>query len=168
MGTITKPHGIKGELCVNWFANSANLLNKTIYLQDKDNEPKLVKSISVRMHKKQPLLFLEHITDRNEAEKMRGIKIFVHNDDLPKLDKNEVYLHNLLGLDIVMESTREHIGILDHIEYPAGQEIWVIRTKSQQEILFPAVDEFIICIEVDKGQIIISPPEGLLEICISN
>lgn len=168
MGTITKPHGIKGELCVNWLADSVALLHKAIYLQDKDNEPKPVKSISVRMHKKQPLLFLEHITNRNEAETMRGLKIFVHIDDLPKLDKNEIYLHNLLGLDIILEATREHVGILDHIEYPAGQEIWVIRTKSGQEILFPAVDEFIMDVEMDKGQIIISPPDGLLEICISN
>lgn len=168
MGTITKPHGIKGELCVNWFSQSIELLRKIIYLQDNGYEPKLVKSISVRMHKKQPLLFLEHIKDRNDAEKVRGLKIFVHTNDLPKLDKDEVYLHSLLGLNIVLETTNEHIGILQHIEYPAGQEMWVILTESKQEILFPAVSEFIVAIKPKEEQIIISPPDGLLEICISD
>ena len=33
MGTLARPHGIKGEICVDWYADSPSLLDGPFWLQ---------------------------------------------------------------------------------------------------------------------------------------
>lgn len=164
MGTLTRPHGLKGEVCVDWFGESPTLLQGPFYLQAGDAPPKAAKSKAVRMHKGQALLLLENISDRTAAESLRGLKVLVHTDDLPELDDEAVYLHTIIGLDIVLDETGQSIGTLDHVEFPAGQELWAISHPSGKEILLPAAEEFIVAFEVEEGRIRVAPPEGLLEL----
>lgn len=163
VGTLTRPHGLKGEVCVDWFGETPALLKGLFYLQAGDAPPKVAKAKSSRMHKGQPLLLLENIADRTAAESLRGLKVMVRLEDLPELEDDEVYLHTIIGLDIVLENGQP-LGILDHVEFPADQELWVIKHGSGKEILFPAAEAFIVAFEVEQGRIVIAPPEGLLEL----
>lgn len=47
---------------------------------------------------------------------------------------------------------------------PAGQVLWTISGKNGQEILFPAVEEFIVAIDLEAGTARIAPPPGLLDL----
>lgn len=164
VGTLTRPHGLKGEVCVDWFGESPKLLQGVFYLQAGENTPYQAKSVSMRLHKGQPLLRLENVADRTAAEGLRGLKVLLHENDLPELDDDEVYLHTIIGLTVVLDSSGESLGVLDHVEFPGGQELWSIITPEGKEILLPAVEDFIIAFEVEEGRIRVSPPEGLLEI----
>lgn len=166
VGTLTRPHGLKGEVCVDWFGENPALLQGAFYLQAGDSPPKAAKAKNSRMHKGQPLLLLDHIADRTAAESLRGLKVLVRFDDLPELEDDEVYLHTIIGLDIVLENG-QILGTLDHVEFPADQELWSITHSSGKEILFPAVEEFIVAFEVEQGRIVIAPPEGLLELYLT-
>jgi 16S rRNA processing protein RimM len=46
----------------------------------------------------------------------------------------------------------------------AGQELWFIHDEDGNEIMLPAVDEFIRGIDLDAGVILVDPPDGLLEL----
>lgn len=163
VGTLTRPHGLKGEVCVDWFGESPEILKGPFYLQAGEAPPKAAKAKNSRQHKGQPLLLLENIADRTAAESLRGLKVLVHTDDLPDLDDDEVYLHTIIGLEVVLEDGQP-VGILDHVEFPADQELWSITHPSGKEVLFPAAEEFIIAFEVEQGRIVIAPPEGLLDL----
>lgn len=167
VGTLTRPHGLKGEVCVDWFGENPTLLQGSFYLQAGDSPPKVAKAKNSRLHKGQPLLLLEHIGDRTAAESLRGLKVMVRFDDLPELEDDEVYLHTILGLDIVLEDGQP-LGTLDHVEFPADQELWVIKHSNGKEILFPAVEEFIVAFQVEQGRIVIAPPDGLLELYLND
>ncbi len=164
MGTITRPHGIKGELCVDWYADSPHLLKKTFYIQATNEPMQSVSGAKVRMHKGRPLLTLEHIKDRNQAELMRGMRIYVERSTLPPLEDHEAYLHDIIGLNVVEHESDKHIGVLEAVEFPSEQMLWVIRAKGGQEILMPAVEEFIVSFDFEAEEIRISPPEGLLDL----
>ena len=61
----------------------------------------------------------------------------------------------------------EVIGELEDIDFPAGQEMWVIRAPESEggyEILLPAVPEFVLDIDLDAEVVTIAPPEGLLDL----
>ncbi len=165
MGTLTRPHGIKGEICVDWYADSPELLRGTFYLQAGSEPMQKITDAKVRMHKGRPLLTLPHVQDRNAAETLRGVRILVARKDLPDIDDEEAYLHDIIGLEVLDADTRESIGVLESAEFPSdAQMIWCIKTKDGQEILLPAVEEFIVGFDLEAGIILVSPPPGLIEL----
>ena len=135
IGTLARPHGIRGEIRVNYYADSLELL----------------------------IRFVE-APDRTAAEFLRGQTLLIPESALPELDEDEVYLHDMLGLSVVLDATGQKLGVLDHVLFHGEQEIWAILTPEGKEILLPAVPEFVADIDLDTEVIRITPPEGLLEL----
>ncbi|MDR2826016.1 MAG: ribosome maturation factor RimM, partial [Deltaproteobacteria bacterium] len=163
-----KAHGIKGELCIEYNAESLDLLGDFIYLSaSTENNKKKYKIRGLRLHHDRPLLLLEGLTDRAEAEHLRNFLIFVPAQRLPQLAPEEIYLHELPGFNVFIHSNEKEnqpLGRIDSIQDAAGQELWVIITPDGREVLFPATDEFVQSIDLDKKVAVINPPPGLLEL----
>ena len=116
--------------------------------------------------KDQLILTIEGVNDRTQAEQMRGQELLIDASHLPEAEEDEPYLRDLLGLAVKLENG-EVIGELEDIDFPAGQEMWVIRAPESEggyEILLPAVPEFVLDIDLDAEVVTIAPPEGLLEL----
>lgn len=164
MGTIRHPHGIKGEFCIDWYADSPLLLRTPLWLQGHSGEaPCAIRILSIRTHKGRPLIQIAGVEDRTAAENLRGRKIFMRHVDLPEPKHNEAYVQDLLGCDVLL-ADGSRLGRLDHVEYPAGQEIWSILTDTGCEVLFPARSEFILSFDKNAAAVSIAPPEGLIEL----
>ena len=164
MGTLTRAHGLKGELCVEWHADSP-LRTASLYMQLGAETPRPVRVTAVRTHRGRPLALLEGVGDRTEAEKLRGARLLLPEDELPEKSGDELYLYQLPGLEAVLHESGRIIGHIDHVEFPGGQEVWAIRTAGGGEVLFPAVASFVVSVDVEKGRVVLDPPPGLLEIC---
>ena len=132
MGTLARPHGIKGEICVDWYADSPSLLDGPFWLQAGDAPPRPDRARSWR-------------------------------DLLPPVDEDEVYVEDVLGFAVILPDG-SRLGVLDHVEYPAGLEVWSIVTDDGKEVLFPAEASFIEGFDLEGECIHIAPPEGLLDI----
>lgn len=102
------------------------------------------------------------VDDRTAAEALRNQELLISEADLPEPDDDEVYLNDIIGLNVLCAG--QSIGVIDHVLFPAGQELWSILGSDGAEILFPAVPEFVEDIDLDAGTVTINPPEGLLEI----
>jgi len=135
-----------------------------LYLQVGGEAPRPVRVMAVRMHKGRPLALFEGVCDRTEAEKLRGAKLLLPEDELPAKAEDELYLYQLQGLEVVLHENGRLIGHIDHVEFPGGQEIWAIHTAEGREVLFPAVAPFVVSVDLGKGRAAIDPPLGLLAI----
>ena len=174
VGRITKAHGIRGEVSVDYNADSFELLAGSVYLrgQAADGRASLreYKVRGMRLHKGRPLLFLQGVEDRNAAELLRNFSLLVPEERLPEPDEDEIYLRDLPGLEIFVcggDAGKKSIGRLDSVADVAGQEIWTILTPGGKEILLPANEEFVPEINLDDGYALIDPPPGLLELYLS-
>lgn len=163
MGQAGKAHGIKGELALVWHGDVLPEKGQELIFEDSAGARKKYILSSLRKHKGFPLVFLEGVADRDSAEALRGSRILMSSGDIPPLDDDESWLADLLGLDVSLENG-EVLGRLDHVEFPAGQEIWSIVNREGREILFPAKPCFLVNVDESRGIITIRPPEGLLEI----
>lgn len=166
IGDITKPHGIRGDICLKTTVESFETLAcaETLSVRCGSGSLMPIRLVSWRWHKNTILLSLKESTDRTTAETFRGCEVLVHEADLPELSDNELYLHSIPGLTVYLEDNTL-LGVITDILTPAGQEIWVIdASHSGQEVLFPVAQEFIRSINPEEKSVIIAPPPGLVEL----
>ncbi len=94
------------------------------------------------------------------------MKVLVPDADLPDLTEEEVYLHELEGMKVVLENG-SIVGHITAFQFNLGSEVWVITTDDKKEVLFPATEEFVVDIDIEKETVTIAPPPGLLELYLS-
>ena len=179
LGRLGRPHGIRGEIRVDYYAESPLLLEKPLLLRAGRSMPRPVRVASWRYWQDKLIVRLEGVDDRSAAEMLRGQELLIEDAHLPELEEDETYLHDMLGLPVFAREENAElrpIGALDHLLFPTDQEIWSIRAygegepgadplrASGHEILFPAVPDFVEDIDLEAGRIIIAPPAGLLEL----
>ena len=168
VGGVAKPHGIRGEFCIKSYADSPSLFGavKTLYLRDGDTPPRPATVRSWREHKGMVLLTIDGVTDRDQAEALRGLEVLVREQDLPDLDEGEHYFYQMIGCRVVLTDGTE-VGELTGFYQTGGQDTWVIVNSDKAEILLPAVPEFVLDIDLDTETIVIEPPEGLLDLYLN-
>ena len=166
MGQLVRPHGILGEIVVNWYAISPFSSQMPLFIQKTSEEPKSISIASYRLHNERLLIKLADINDRNQAELLRNYKLLTLRENLPAIAKNEAYICDLLGAKILLPTGQE-IGHFSHV-LRGLTHIWSIKTGDDQEILFPAEPEFIVEFDLENKSITIDPPIGLIELYQSN
>ena len=166
LGRLAKPHGVKGDIRVDYYADSADLLDKPLMLRAGRFAPRPIRVRDWHLWKDQLILGIEGCNDRSAAEQLRGQELLIDASFLPEPEEDEPYLRDLIGLSVRLEDGTT-VGELEDVDFPAGQEMWVIRAPEESggyEILFPAVPEFVRDIDLSAGTATIAPPEGLLDL----
>ncbi len=179
IGLITKPHGIKGELCVTYYAESLFLLKAPLLAYAEDSEEAIeIKISKYKQAKGHIIVSVDGCNDRDKAEEYRNYEICIDahtmQDFLHKYqassrqgkNEEEVFIYQLIGLDVftLSDGAQSHLGELKKVDFMGGKEIWTILSKDNKEILFPAVPEFVSTINIEEKKVIITPPEGLIEL----
>lgn len=161
LGTIGRPHGLRGEvtLLVPDRYQDAFAKLDTVYW----NKAKSVAPIqSVRFHKGHFLVQFRKVTDRNAAESVRGTVVFSRIEDLREAGFDATFPDELIGFTVVTEEG-ETIGVVeDVIDYPAGELVQV--RNGAREHLIPHVPEIVIAVEPDAKRMIVRPTPGLLDL----
>ena len=166
LGRLAKPHGVKGDIRVDYYADSADLLDKPLMLRAGRFAPRPIRVRDWHLWKDQLILGIEGCNDRSAAEQLRGQELLIDASFLPEAEEDEPYLRDLIGLSVRLEDGTV-VGELENVDFPAGQEMWVIRAPEKEggyEILFPAVPEFVRDIDLTAETATIAPPEGLLDL----
>lgn len=163
LGQLGRPHGLKGEIGANWQAEYTPRTGDMIFLQKDGASPSAMRIASSRWNNGRLLLKFDGVDSRTAAEPLNGAVILMHKGALPPLAEEEAYIADIIGYDIYLPDG-EHVGKLDHVEFPAGQLIWAITGETGSEILFPANPAFIASIDMQAKKIVIEPPAGLLDI----
>jgi len=166
IGSLCKPHGISGEIVLTWYGVSPFSRSLPLFLQSDAEEPVPITVEQARYHNGRLLLRLAGVHDRNAAERLRGKKILTLRASLPQLSPDEAYVNDLLGATVVLPNGTQ-LGRFSHILAGTAGSVWAIVTETDQEILFPAEPAFIQALDVQNKRIVIDPPEGLLELYLS-
>lgn len=157
IATIIKPHGLNGELVVEFSSDiPENILPGAELFIGKKQLSATVSGIR-RMNQRY-LLKLEGTTSREVAEALRGDTVYMRAADVPALPPDEYYFHQLIGL-AVEQSDGEHIGVLSEIIQTGANDVYVVTPESGKDVLFPVIQSVVKEIDIEKGKIIIEPPD---------
>ena len=161
IGRVIKARGLRGEIKVKPLSN---VLDRFKFLHEITLELKNGENINFnieysRISGVNIILKLNGIDDRDAAEKLRSAYINVTLDNVAPLDNNSYYIFDLVGMG-VFDSGNNKIGSVSRIEqYPANDVIVV--EKETEEIIIPAIKEFIVGIDLKSKKLTVNLPEGL-------
>ncbi len=161
-GKVIKPHGLSGEVKVLPFSgefSSFKNFSKLYISLENNNPPKFTISRS-RNQKNHIIVKLKDIDSIDEAEKLKGLMVFIDKEELPEKEEDEYYWFELIGMD-VFNTEDELIGKVKDLMDNSAQPILVIKNNSD-EILVPMVDKFVKDIDTKNSKIVINPIEGLI------
>lgn len=104
-----------------------------------------------------------NINHRDQAEALKGAILLVQGSDRPTLDAGEYYVSDLVGLQVIEQSTQTLIGSVVSIAN-AGNDLLEIQLTdpSAPTVLIPFVPAIVPVVDIDNQTIEISPPKGLI------
>lgn len=167
VGFVFRPHGVHGELKVDPESDDPTRFESfdTVYVGPRRREVQAFSVASLRYQETKRgttvILRLDAVDSRDAAERIMKQAVFVHEDDLD-LDEDEVFIHDLVGLDVVTEDG-ESVGMLSNVmTYPA-HDMLVVHRPGKSEALIPVVEEIVLDMDLDAERVVIRPIEGLLD-----
>lgn len=109
MAKIVAAHGINGQVKIKSFSKNLSQYNNFF---DSNGNILVLKSIK---NKSDDVVIatIENIISRNQAEQLKGTELFIHKNNLPKLNENEFYYEELIGRQVITD--KEKIGIISGV-----------------------------------------------------
>lgn len=115
----------------------------------------------IRWHSRYALLTLAEITNRNEAEALRGLKVLAPLAEAVPLEEDEFYLYQIIGARVEMEDG-ESLGTLVEVLETGANDVYVLRGSEYGEVLLPVTEETVLKTDIEAGRVLVRPPAGLL------
>jgi len=114
----------------------------------------------VRSQRGAMLLKLADCDTPEQAEALRGLTVSIARRDTSPLRPNQYYHHQIIGLEVATLDG-EVLGRIVEIVETGANDVYVVRGP-RGEALLPARVEVVRQIDLDAGQMIVSPLPGLL------
>ncbi len=123
---ITTAFGIKGEVKIVVYSNDPLQL-ETYSLFDSQGRQFKIKisnknKVVIGNSSGDPIIMakIDGVSDRNEAEKLRGVELFANRKDFQKINEDEFYYVDLIGLDVVDMNSKKIGKVMNIFEHGAG------------------------------------------------
>ena len=160
VGEIVAPFGVRGQVKMRPLMDDPAALLKLpgVLLRWPDGaggREETQRIASIRPHGEAYLLTLSGVPDRNAAETMHGVQIFIRHSELPALEEDAYYAGQLIGLNVVTESGRD-FGKIEQIHFGPANDVY-----ETPNALIPAVGEVIIEVDLPNGAMIVRDLPGL-------
>ena len=133
LAAVAGAHGVKGEVRLKLFAESADSLKSHARLFVGGTERKLV---SLNAAGKAPIARFEGISDRTEAEALRGSLVEVERTVLPPLEEGEYYHADLIGLPCV-DGDGSAVGTVVAVENYGAGDLLEVELEGGRKSLIP-------------------------------
>lgn len=176
VGVISSTHGIKGEVKVFPTTDDPRRFDKLkkVYMDysKKGIKGKLnsecieLEVAGVRYFKQFVIVKFKGIDDINDVEEYKGMDLYVTREDAVPLEENENYICDLIGLKVVSDKG-EVIGEVSDILQTGANDVYLVKSNEafgNKELLFPAIKQCILDVDLEKKEVLVHIMEGLLDL----
>lgn len=168
VGRILKAHGIRGELLIDVQTESPDAIfapGERVFAGtasgDPGPSPRPLTIEDARPFRDQLLVTFEEIPDRTEAEKWRDRYLLVPEDEVEPPAEDEVFIHQLVGLQLVLTDGTAVGRVLG--TYEVADRLLLEVARPGGAVLLPYELAFVERVDLDAGQLVMALPDGLLD-----
>ena len=161
LGVVAGAHGLRGAVRVKTFTAAPEAIAGYGPLRDASGARRFALRLA-RVEKGMAIVEIEGVTDRNEAEALKGVELFLDRAALPPAEDEEEFYHaDLVGLAAV-DTNGARLGTVRALhDFGAGDLIEVLPDEGGQPRVFPFTREAVPEIDLAARTVTIDPPEGL-------
>lgn len=161
IGTFGRAHGVRGEIRFFPLNPESDLLEAglRVFVRRAGEESALTIGRARRANKFD-ILQLDEVGDRDEAEALTNLEVFVDVDALPDLDEDEFYHKDLVGLDVhILEAedgpTRP-IGEVAGFFETGANDVMVVQLTDDSKLFVPMIEDAVADLDHD-GVVLLEP-----------
>ena len=163
MGAILGAHGIKGEVKVKSFAVKPAAIADYGPLTDTKHKRSFELSI-VGAAKGVLIARIAGITDRNAAEALKGVELFVDRERLPAPgDPEEYYLADLIGL-AAFDGKGAKLGEIVSVDNYGAGDLLLVVPEGGEGFVVPFAKAFVPVVDVKGGRVVLDLPADFFEV----
>ncbi len=155
VGVVTTAHGVRGDVKLRAFTAEPEAVAAYGPLQDASGERQF-RVTDLRVTPKGVVAHFAGIDDRNAAEALRGVELWVDRAALPATDEDEWYVEDLQGLEVVDERGRTVGRVRAVVDYGAGDVVEIL-AGGGEELSLPFTRERFPEVDVAGGRLVMAP-----------
>ncbi len=160
IGKIVNAVGLKGEVKVYNYSDYKERFEEieSVFVEDKEYA-----ILNTRYMKDVAILKLEGVEDRNGAEALKEKDLYIPEEMLRVLPEDTYYIKDLIGIK-VMDANGAYVGILCDVLKNNAQDLYEIELENKKKFLLPAVEEFVLNINMEEKTMKVNLIDGLLDL----
>ena len=163
LGYIVKSHGLKGEVTAFLDSDEPHAYREmeSVFVEQQQRLiPFFIKQLKIQGNK--AVISFEGITSVEQANALKSAKLWLPLEVLPELEGDQFYFHEIIGYEVI-DSVSGSIGKMKSVYDSGAQDLLAIENQ-EKEILIPIVDSIITKVDKEAEQILVSVPQGLIEL----
>jgi 16S rRNA processing protein RimM len=160
VGQFAGAHGVRGLVKLRSFTDAPEAIFSYTPLTEKDTDRVIIitKKSTAKDHF---IVEVEGIEDKEAADRLRGDRLYVPRDVLPKTGANEYYEGDLMGLNAVDETGKDYGSVMGVFDHGAGIFLEIGSSK-KDSFMLPFKESFVPKVDLVAGKLVIAPPEDWL------
>lgn len=164
IGRIGKPHGVKGEVSLQFDDDVFDRVEADYLVLSIDGilVPFFIEEYRFR-NNSLALMKFEGIDTQENAHELTGCEVFFPRH-LSDSDEEHVSWAEIIGYQLVDSRTQKAVGEITEVDDSTLNILFCVCTTDGSELLVPASEELISNIDTQRRQIEMTLPEGLLEL----
>jgi 16S rRNA processing protein RimM len=169
VGRVRRAHGIRGELVVETLTDAPDAIfaaGRRVLAGDAEGRPTR-DALELRVERSSPfkgglIVSIEGITDRNTADSWRDRTFLVPEDEIEPPGDDEMFLHDLVGMEVVTASGEKVGSIKQLFELPQGI-VFEVERPNKGTVMLQWNDQTVTEVDSEARVVHIDPLEGLLD-----
>jgi 16S rRNA processing protein RimM len=176
VGLIRKAQGIRGEVVIEPLTDKPDVVfasGSRVFAGTADGDLAIVRDVrgeeetptltvaGSKPFKKGLIVQFEELRDRDSAELWRGRYLLAPFSELPPLQEDQVYLHDLIGMSVV-SLAGERIGVVTTF-YELPQGIMLDIRTDRDSVMIPYRPEIVVRTDTASRTIVLDDTLGLLD-----
>ena len=164
VGVISSSHGVRGEAKIFPTTDDVQRFKKLkTCILDTGREYKELHIESVKFFKQMVILKFKEITSIDELMPYKGKDLLVTRDQAVKLEENEYFICDLIGLRVVTDEG-EDFGVLTDVIQTGANDVYVVAMKDGKELMLPAIGDCILNVDLEQRRMEVHVLEGLMDL----
>ncbi|WP_405322350.1 ribosome maturation factor RimM [Frisingicoccus sp.] len=164
VGVISNTHGVRGEVKIFSTTDDIRRFKKLKQcVIDTGREKIPVEVESCKFFKQTPILKFKTIDQLNDVERFKGKDLLVHRDHAVKLQKNEFFIVDLVGLKVESDDGMD-LGVLTDVLQTGANDVFVAKMPDGNEVLIPYIEQCVPEIHPETGKVVVHLLPGLLDL----
>lgn len=163
VGIISSTHGVRGEVKVFPTTDDVKRFKKLKeVLIDTGKECLTLQIESVKFFKQFAILKFKDYNNIDDIVKYKGKSLWVRRENAVKLNKDEYFVADLIGLKVISDD-QSFAGILKDVMKTGANDVYVVESTDGKEVLIPAIRDCIWHVDFEKEEMLVHLLDGLLD-----